>query len=40
LSIDPFTGFGTPAEIIRMFGSREKYIEAIKDLEKQLYQFA
>ncbi len=40
LSIDPFTGFGTPPEIIRLFGSREKYVAAIKDLETQLYQFA
>jgi type I restriction enzyme R subunit len=40
LSIDPFTEFGTPPEIIRLFGSREKYVAAIKDLEKQLYQFA
>ncbi|HWJ27251.1 MAG TPA: type I restriction-modification enzyme R subunit C-terminal domain-containing protein, partial [Flavisolibacter sp.] len=37
LSIDPFTDFGTPPEIIRMFGTKEKYFEAIKDLEKQLY---
>jgi type I restriction enzyme R subunit len=40
LSIDPFTEFGTPPEIIRLFGSREKYLAAIKDLETQLYQFA
>lgn len=37
LSIDPFTEFGTPPEIIRLFGSREKYVAAIKDLETQLY---
>ena len=37
LSIDPFTAFGTPPEIIRLFGSREKYFEAVKELEKQLY---
>jgi type I restriction enzyme, R subunit len=40
LSIDPFTDFGTPPEIIRLFGSREKYINAIKELEQQLYQLA
>ncbi len=38
LSIDPFTDFGTPPEIIRRFGSREKYIGAIKDLETELYK--
>jgi type I restriction enzyme, R subunit len=37
LSIDPLTNFGTPPEIIRMFGSKEKYIEAIGELEKELY---
>lgn len=40
LSIDPLTDFGTPPEIIRMFGNREKYFEAVRELEKQLYQFA
>jgi type I restriction enzyme, R subunit len=40
LSIDPFTDFGTPPEIIRMFGSRENYLQAIKELENQLYNFA
>jgi len=37
LSIDPLTDFGTPPEIIRMFGSKEKYFEALRDLEKELY---
>jgi type I restriction enzyme, R subunit len=40
LSIDPLTNFGTPREIIELFGSKEKYAEAVKELEKQLYQFA
>ena len=40
LSIDPFTEFGTPPEIIRLFGNKEKYTEVIKELERQLYQFA
>jgi len=37
LSIDPLTDFGTPPEIIRMFGSKEKYNKAIGELEKELY---
>jgi len=37
LSIDPLTEFGTPPEIIRMFGSKEKYNRAIGELEKELY---
>jgi type I restriction enzyme R subunit len=40
LSIDPINNFGTPYEIIKMFGSKENYEAAVKDLEKQLYQFA
>ena len=37
LSIDPLNEFGTPYEIILMFGSRENYNLAIRDLEHQLY---
>jgi type I restriction enzyme, R subunit len=40
LSIDPLTNFGTPREIIELFGSKENYSAAVKELEKQLYQFA
>ncbi|WP_423803131.1 EcoAI/FtnUII family type I restriction enzme subunit R [Paraflavisolibacter caeni] len=40
LSIDPFTKFGTPIEIIKRFGSRDKYRSAIKELEEQLYKLA
>jgi len=40
LSLHPFDDYGTPLEIIRMFGSRDNYITAIKELEEQLYQFA
>lgn len=37
LSLDPLNDIGTPPEIIRMFGGAEKYNEAIRDLEKELY---
>ena len=40
LSIDPLTNFGTPREIIELFGSKENYTDAVMELEKQLYQFA
>jgi type I restriction enzyme R subunit len=40
LSLHPFDEFGTPPEIIRLFGNREKYLNAIKELETQLYNFA
>jgi type I restriction enzyme R subunit len=37
LSLHPFDDFGTPAEIISMFGTKDKYFEAVKELEEQLY---
>ncbi len=40
LRIKPFDEFGSPLEIIKQFGSREKYFEAIKELEIELYKTA
>jgi type I restriction enzyme R subunit len=40
LSIDPLSNFGTPYEIIQAFGGKENYNDAVRELEKQLYQFA
>lgn len=37
LTINPFTEFGTPMEIISHFGGLEKYNEAITSLENALY---
>ncbi|MCW3110347.1 MAG: Type site-specific deoxyribonuclease [Segetibacter sp.] len=37
LSLHPFDDYGSPVEIIRMFGSRANYLKAIKELENQLY---
>ena len=37
LRVQPFPEMGTPLEIIRRFGSREKYLEALRDLESELY---
>ena len=37
LSLHLFENYGTPPEIIRMFGTKEKYFEVIKELENQLY---
>ncbi len=38
LRIKPFDEFGSPIEIIKQFGSKEKYLEAIKELEFELYK--
>ena len=40
LRIKPFDEFGSPVEIIKQFGSKEKYFEAIKELEIELYKTA
>ncbi|MEO2014190.1 MAG: type I restriction-modification enzyme R subunit C-terminal domain-containing protein, partial [Fuerstiella sp.] len=37
LKVQPLSGFGTPMEIVRMFGSKPDYLRALKDLEKELY---
>jgi len=37
LRIEPFNQFGTPAEIVTLFGGRDKYMDAIEKLENELY---
>jgi len=40
LRVTPFDAFGSPLEIIKQFGSKEKYFDAIKELETELYKSA
>jgi type I restriction enzyme R subunit len=41
LQVKPLSDFGSTVEIVNgIFGSREKYIQAIKDLEIELYKTA
>lgn len=40
LKVDPLVAFGTPTEIIRMFGGKPAYLAAIRELETALYQEA
>lgn len=37
LRLDPFTQIGTPIEIVKSFGGRDKYLEAVQKLESALY---
>lgn len=37
LKVQPFNRFGSPYEIVKEFGGREKYLAAIRELEKALY---
>ena len=40
LKIEPFTNFGTPLEIIRTFGGKNKYLKTIKEMERYIYEVA
>jgi len=40
LKVDPLTAFGTPVEIVKLFGGRPAYLVAIRELETALYQQA
>jgi type I restriction enzyme R subunit len=40
LKINPFIGMGTPTEIISFFGGREEYLQALKELEQEIYNMA
>ena len=37
LSNDPFRKFGTPMKIAKLFGGKSGYIQAIRDLQKEIY---
>ena len=37
LSNDPFRKFGTPIKIAKLFGGKSGYIQAIRDLQKEIY---
>jgi type I restriction enzyme R subunit len=37
LKVDPLTAHGTPMEIVRLFGGRDGYLAAIRELETALY---
>lgn len=40
LMLDPFRRFGSPASIARLFGGSKQYLEAVKELEQQIYSVA
>jgi len=37
LNIHPISDFGTPLELVAAFGGRQKYLEAVQELEQLLY---
>jgi type I restriction enzyme R subunit len=38
LKVKPLTDYGSPLEIIKQFGSKANYLEAVKELEQELYK--
>lgn len=38
LKVDPLTDFGTPIEIVKIFGGKPSYLAAIRELEAELYK--
>lgn len=40
LKLDPLNKLGTPIELIKAFGSKRVYLQALKELETQLYTIA
>ena len=40
LKVDPLRGFGTPIEIVQLFGDKNAYLAAISELESALYSSA
>jgi len=37
LQLDPFSRMGSPMELVKAFGDKAAYIQAVSDLEKQIY---
>jgi type I restriction enzyme R subunit len=40
LKVKPLSEFGSPIEIVKTFGGKEKYLKAVNELEQQLYSAA
>lgn len=40
LTLDPINQLGRPVEIIKIFGGKEKYLEALRELEQEIYRMA
>lgn len=40
LSLDPFRNIGSPAHIVKLFGGREQYIQAVRNLQREIYKAA
>jgi type I restriction enzyme, R subunit len=40
LQLRPLNDYGSPTEIIKAFGGKAQYLEAVKALDKEVYRMA
>ena len=40
LKVRPLTEFGSPVEIVREFGGKERFLAAVRELEGEIYRVA
>lgn len=40
LQVNPFDEIGSPVEIVKMFGGKNKYLEALNELQQEIYMAA
>ena len=40
LALEPFSQYGRPSRIAQLFGGREGYLQAVKELEREIYRVA
>jgi len=40
LQVNPFDDFGSPLEIVKLFGGKQKYLKALTGLEQEIYRTA
>ena len=38
LKLDPFIRMGKPAAIVKLFGGKDEYMQAIRELEEEIYK--
>jgi len=40
LQLSPLNRFGSPLEIVKIFGGKKQYLHAITELEQEIYKVA
>ena len=40
LALEPFSQYGRPSRIAQLFGGKEAYLQAVKELEREIYRMA